>query len=93
VYWAPANPHVHVGKEVNLPGVNVWCGLSSRGLTGPFFFEGTITGQAYLDMIFTIEIQDRVTILIFINLQPINHYISRELIIWVSEYLIIFLSS
>jgi hypothetical protein len=33
-----------VGKEVNLLGVNVWCGLSSHGLIGPFFFEGTITG-------------------------------------------------
>jgi hypothetical protein len=44
LYWAPVNPHVHVGKEVNLPGVNVWCGLSPRGLIGPFFFEGTVTG-------------------------------------------------
>jgi len=23
VYWAPENLHVHVGKVVNLPGVNV----------------------------------------------------------------------
>jgi len=28
VYWAPENPHVHVEKEVNLRGLNVWCGLS-----------------------------------------------------------------
>jgi hypothetical protein len=28
VYWAPVDPHVHVGKEVNPPGVNVWCGLT-----------------------------------------------------------------
>ncbi|PNF29413.1 hypothetical protein B7P43_G07048 [Cryptotermes secundus] len=27
---APVNPHVHGGKEVNLPGVNVQSGLSSR---------------------------------------------------------------
>ena len=27
VYWAPENLHVHVGKA-DLPGVNVWCGLS-----------------------------------------------------------------
>jgi hypothetical protein len=50
VYWVPVNPHVHMGKEVNLPGVNVWCGLSSCGLIGPFFFEGTVTGQVCLDM-------------------------------------------
>jgi hypothetical protein len=28
----------------------VWCGLSSCGLIGPFFFEGTVTGQVCLDM-------------------------------------------
>jgi len=41
VYWVPENLHVHVGKAVNLPGVNVWCGLSARGLIRPFFFEGS----------------------------------------------------
>jgi hypothetical protein len=40
-------------KHTYLPGVNVWCGLSSRGLIGPFFFAGTITGQVYLDMLQT----------------------------------------
>jgi len=53
VYWAPENPHVHEEKEVNLPGLNVWCGLSLRGLNGPLFFEGTVTGQVYLDMLCT----------------------------------------
>ena len=31
--------------------MNVWCGLSARGLIGPFFFEGTVTGEAYLEML------------------------------------------
>jgi len=53
VYWAPENPHVHVEKEVNLPGLSVWYGLSLRGLIGPFFFEGTVTGHVYLDMLCT----------------------------------------
>jgi hypothetical protein len=53
VYWAPGNPHIHVDKAVNLPGLNVWCGLSTRGLIGPFFFEGTVTGLAYLNMLRT----------------------------------------
>ena len=53
VYWAPENSHVHVSIEVNLPGLNVWCGLSLRGLTGTFFFEGTVTCQVYLDMLRT----------------------------------------
>jgi len=51
VYWAPENLHVHVGKAVNLPGVIVWCGLSARGLIGPFFFEVSVTGEAYQEML------------------------------------------
>ena len=51
VYWAPENVNVHVDKAVNLPGVNVLCGLSARGLIRPFFFGGTVTGEAYLEML------------------------------------------
>ena len=51
VYWAPENLHVHVGKAFNLPGVNVWCGLSAIGLIGPSLFEGTVTSEAYLEML------------------------------------------
>jgi hypothetical protein len=50
VYWAPENPHIHVDRAVNLPGLTVWCGLSYRGLTGPLFFEGTVTSPMYLNM-------------------------------------------
>lgn len=53
VYWAPENPNVHIDRAVNLSGVSVWCGLSVRGLIGPFFFEDTITGAAYLEMLQT----------------------------------------
>jgi len=31
--------------------VNVWCGMSARGLIGPFFFDVTVTGEAYLEML------------------------------------------
>nr|CAI5837922.1 unnamed protein product [Callosobruchus analis] len=51
VYWCEENPHITIEKAVNLPGVNVWCGLSSRGLIGPFRFEGTVTGINYLIML------------------------------------------
>jgi hypothetical protein len=36
---------------VNLPGVNVWCGLSSKGLIEPSRFEGNVTGESYLPML------------------------------------------
>lgn len=44
VYWAQENPHVTEEGAVNLPGISVLCGLSSRGVIGPFFFEATVTG-------------------------------------------------
>ena len=45
------NPHVTVYRHVNLPGITVWCGLSSRGLIGPFFFDATVTGLSYLNLL------------------------------------------
>ncbi|XP_063971908.1 uncharacterized protein LOC135159795 [Diachasmimorpha longicaudata] len=46
VYWGEENPHITIEKAVNLPAANVWCGLSSGGLIGPFRLEGTITDGA-----------------------------------------------
>ena len=42
-----------VFSYANLPGANVWCGLSYRGLIGPFFFDGTVTGEMYLEKLET----------------------------------------
>ncbi|KAI8779666.1 Protein of unknown function DUF4817 [Biomphalaria glabrata] len=50
-YWAEDNPCITVKKAVNLPGVNVWCGLSARGLIGPFRFEETVNEKTYLIML------------------------------------------
>jgi hypothetical protein len=35
-YWALDNPRVMEQRHVNLPGITVWCGLTSEGLLGPF---------------------------------------------------------
>ena len=51
VYWANENPNIVEEDTVNFPGVAVWCSLSFRGLIGPYFFEETITGQTYLQML------------------------------------------
>ena len=48
-YWAIENPYVMVDHHVNLSGITVWYGLSSRGLIGPFFFDATVTGPVYLN--------------------------------------------
>ncbi|KAJ8942265.1 hypothetical protein NQ318_008009 [Aromia moschata] len=38
-------------KELNLPGVCVWAGIHAGGLVGPYYFEGHVTGQSYLEML------------------------------------------
>ncbi|PSN42922.1 hypothetical protein C0J52_12023 [Blattella germanica] len=53
VFWAPENPHVHVNKAVNVLGVYVWCGLSTSGLVRTFFFDATVNGEVYLEMLST----------------------------------------
>jgi len=50
---ASESPNIHVDKAVNLPGLSVWCGVSSMGVVGPFFLEGTVTGAAYLNILQT----------------------------------------
>ena len=51
MYWANENPNIAEEKTVNLPGVAVWCDLSSRGLIRLYIFEETVTGQTYLQML------------------------------------------
>ena len=51
MYWANENPNIVEEKTVNLPGVAIWCSLSSRRLIGPYFFEETVTRQTYLQML------------------------------------------
>jgi hypothetical protein len=58
-YWSSENPKVHVHEAVNLPGLTVWCGVSSRVIVGPCFFEWTVTGAECLS---TLEVSTVPTI-------------------------------
>lgn len=51
VYWSDTNPHELLEQELNVPGVNVWAGVWSGGIVGPYFFNGTVTGASYLEML------------------------------------------
>ena len=62
IYWATENPQVILENEVNLPGLTVWCGIHSGGIVGPYFYEGTVTSESYLEMLrgwLWPQIQDR----------------------------------
>lgn len=48
-YWSPVNPHwVMETRFQNIWSVNVWCGLFNGRIIGPYFYEGTLTGERYL---------------------------------------------
>ena len=49
VYWNATNLH-HMIKK-NLPGLTVWCGISSLGIIGSYFFDGCVTGKSHLEML------------------------------------------
>ena len=51
-YWADINPHWMEGaRTLDIPRVMVWCGIWGSEIVGPYFFPGTVTGAAYLDML------------------------------------------
>ena len=37
VYWYSENMRLTLEQQLNQPGVNVWSGISSSGVYGPFF--------------------------------------------------------
>lgn len=51
VYWSDTNPHLIIEQEINVPRVVVWGGICSNGVIGPFFFDGSVTGEKYLEML------------------------------------------
>jgi hypothetical protein len=53
VFWSKENPHYVQELERNPPHVMIWAAVSSRYLFGPYFFEGYVNGDIYLDMLHT----------------------------------------
>ncbi|GAB1600991.1 hypothetical protein Ahia01_000377300 [Argonauta hians] len=50
VYWSQENSRQVLQREVNAPGVTAWAGISSRGLIGPLFFDGTQRVRSIQDL-------------------------------------------
>lgn len=76
VYWSDTNPHLIVQQELNAPGHNVWAGISSHGIIGPYFFHGTVTGVTYENMLMEAVIPE---------LQNSDVYQPYEDIIWMQD--------
>lgn len=50
-FWGSEPPHVLVEKPLHSQRVTVWCGISGKGIVGPFFFTETVNGDRYLEML------------------------------------------
>ena len=47
-YWAAGNPRIiQESKSQYDPRVMAWAGIWNTRITGPFFFEGTVTGNSF----------------------------------------------
>lgn len=50
-YYAYENPNLLIPVLQKSASVHVWIGICSQGLVGPFFFEGNINADSYLNML------------------------------------------
>lgn len=50
-YWDYQNPRVQIPVSNDQRGINVWCGISSDGIIGPYFFDENVTAMAYRDLL------------------------------------------
>ena len=50
-FWGTQQPQVMIEKPLHPERVSVWCGLSSQRIYGPYFFDGSIDGNAYRHML------------------------------------------
>ncbi len=50
-YCFNENPHIKFNVPNTQEGVMVWCGLTSGGLIGPYFFKETVTGPVYKQLL------------------------------------------
>lgn len=51
-YWSPVNPHwMRETAFQEVWGINVWCALFNGHLIGPYFYQGTLTGERYLNFL------------------------------------------
>ncbi|GBM12672.1 hypothetical protein AVEN_46157-1 [Araneus ventricosus] len=50
--WSLVNPRYAVELRHQLRwSINIWCGIFNDRLTGPVFYEGTLTGQRCLELL------------------------------------------
>ena len=51
LYLTSENPQIDIERDFSVAGVYVWIGLSSYAIIGPFFFNSTVAGESYAEML------------------------------------------
>ena len=51
LYWAPENPQWVVEQSLHSPRTTAWAAIWQGGVYGPFFFDGTVNKERYLQML------------------------------------------
>ena len=51
VIWSKGNPHHTISQSLHSPQLCVWMGLSANCILTPFFFDGTLAGDHFLEML------------------------------------------
>jgi hypothetical protein len=49
--WSDSRPENSIEVPLHDEKVHVWCGFSSKKIYGPYFFEDTVNGSNYLEML------------------------------------------
>lgn len=57
-YWSSENPRIIQEKPLHSPKVTVWMGIASFDIIGPYFFEETVNGDRYRDMLATFVVPE-----------------------------------
>ena len=53
VDYLEGNPNILIEAKMQSPGVCVWAGMLAGGILGSYFFENTVDGASYLEMLET----------------------------------------
>ena len=49
--WSKTKPVAKQQKFMQAARQMVWCGMTSQNISGPYFFNGTVTAETYQEMI------------------------------------------
>lgn len=72
-YWADENPHWMRDSHTQYKQkVNVWAGILCNEIVGPFFIDGNLTAEKYLDMLYKKSLEMHLAMYGF-NKMELNH--------------------